>query len=119
MTTEEQRIAIAEVCGWTTHNGLKNTNLWVKSDPRKHKDDVIISELPYYLNNLNNMHEAEKILSDKGELVIQCYLDNLCIATNGELAEMDGSYKEVWAMCYATASQRAEAFLRTLNLWKE
>ena len=73
--------------------------------------------VPDYLNDLNAMHEAEKVLSNKVDLVRQCYLDNLCIATNGEFAEMDGSYKEVWAMSHATATQRAEAFLRTIEKW--
>ena len=110
MTPEAQRIAIAEACGWK-HGGEYGA-MW------HHPKGPPVGFIPEFLSDLNAMHEAEKLLSDKGESVRQCYLDNLCIATNGESAEMDGSYKEVWAMCYATATQRCEAFLGTLNLWQ-
>jgi len=57
---------------------------------------------PDYLNDLNAMHGAEKML--------EC----------GEAYETEliRSCKDapIW---HATATQRAEAFLRTLNLWTE
>ena len=61
---------------------------------------------PDYLNNLNAMHEAEKVLdivAERGD-----YWDYLSFITGGEDE-----------MIYATASQRAEAFLRTLDKWEE
>jgi len=108
MTTNEINIAIAEACGWEP-----------LPEGCFHPDNPIGQRLPNYTTDLNAMHEAEKVLSVKEELIRQCYLDNLCIATNGESAEMDGSYQEVWNMCHATARQRAEAFLRTIGKWKE
>ncbi len=53
-----------------------------------------------YFNDLNAMHEAEKVLIGEQEAE---YADSLC--GNGSV--------------FATAAQRAEAFLRTLNLWTD
>jgi len=57
-------------------------------------------DLPDYLNDLNAMHEAEKVLTPE-----QC-----------------DSYQHLLGMTvnrpwHATATQRAEVFLQTLNLW--
>lgn len=66
---------------------------------------------PDYLNDLNAMHEAEKVLYDKNSChrfwkyadVLKClYPANLGIDT----------------FIHATASQRAEAFLRTIGKWE-
>jgi len=55
-----------------------------------------------YLNDLNAMHEAEKVLTAKQK---------------GRYAHLlTGSCGRAWD---ATATQRAQAFLKTLGLWKE
>jgi hypothetical protein len=95
MTPDQQRIAIAEACGWTTlHKGL-----WVEKLQT-------YAALPDYLNDLNAMHEAEKVLS---LTEFWDYAKNLCA-----IVKMDKGRE---SHIHATASQRAEAFLRTLNLW--
>lgn len=70
--------------------------------------DDFAEYLPDYCNNLDAMHEAEKMLTE-----IQCafYRQNLQEIITDIPASM-----YVW---HATARQRAEAFLKTLNLWKE
>ena len=66
-------------------------------------------DLPDYLNDLNAMHEAELVFI--GEDKSPNYFDyrqqlyRVCCLSS-ELAVR------------ATAAQRSEAFLRTLNLWK-
>ena len=60
--------------------------------------------IPDYLNDLNAIHEAEKVLNPSQE---QLYFE--------KLHEVSGSL----AFYRATAAQRAEAFLKTLNLWEE
>ena len=60
---------------------------------------------PDYLNDLNAMHEAEKVLTDEQKREYRICLFRLCDCYAG---------REV----HATAAQRAEAFLKTLNLWK-
>ena len=58
-------------------------------------------DLPDYLSDLNAMHEAEKVLTAVQRAQYIQELERIC--------EYD--------ICFATASQRAEAFIRTLNLW--
>ena len=105
MTPEAQRIAIVEVCGWK-HNGLgpkdslhHPTNCQCFSGPS--------CSLPDYLNDLNAMHEAVETLRN---LPGSEWFDFQQI-----LKEECGSTMNC---IQATAAQRAEAFLRTLNLWK-
>lgn len=62
-------------------------------------------DLPDYLNDLNAMHEAEKVL----HLEIGLW-GGYC----GFLVKDNTWFSAVGA----TASQRAEAFLKTLNLWE-
>ncbi len=63
-------------------------------------------DLPDYLNDLNAMHEAEKVLTDAQR---KQYAELLLPM----MGEPEWSYNDV----FATAAKRAEAFLRTLNLW--
>jgi len=90
MIPKEQRIAIAEACGWT--KGYD----WSRSDG--------IGVLPDYLNDLNAMHEAEKALDGMDQLT---YLAKL----------HEGNHYCSWAGTCATAAQRAEAFLKTIGKW--
>jgi hypothetical protein len=102
MKPEQQRIAIAEVCGWTeTPSGKWHRNGFVMPDPLNPPD---------YLNDLNAMHEAEKTLSYNDK---QKYLDILADAPREDI-------HHTWAdSVFATAAQRAEAFLRTVGRWEE
>ena len=61
--------------------------------------------VPDYLTDLNAMQCAEEALPDEQHSEYR-----------GKLVEVCDSLAD--ALC-ATASQRAEAFLRTLNLWDE
>lgn len=54
MDKTKQQIAIAEVC--------LNHSIEVY---RTSEGDINVSALPDYLNDLNAMHEAEKVLTDK------------------------------------------------------
>jgi len=141
MTLESQRIAIAEACGklkcWP-HEWQNQTwpgSGYVKDNPpdqhvivcrkcnkvrgRLVLDDTI-GKLPDYLNDLNAMHEAEKKFfnNDNDELKRQ-YINKLCYVTLGEPCDGEFGLHRVGIVTRATASQRAEAFLRTLGLWKE
>ncbi len=100
MNTEQQRIAIAEACGWTFINQVDKHPHGLPPDGRK---DRYTSPLPDYLNDLNAMHKAEKVLESNQE---QSYFELL-----HDIAGNLNFYR-------ATAAQRAEAFLKTLNLWK-
>lgn len=117
MTPEAQRIAIAETLGWkgpfhpeniagmegwwSQHRGT----WWINPEGER----VMASSVPDFLNDLNAMNRAEKAAFDGSEELWERYLDIELppICENGETP----------TEC-ATAAQRAEAFLRTLNLWK-
>lgn len=122
MTPKQQRIAIAEACGATwvnippkPENGFSSEyhpkrlltftpadlRILPLADPRTHDSTLV----PDYLNDLNAMHEAEKVLT--------IHQQN---AMNDALWDLLKGCKYLW---HATAAEHAEAFLRTLNLWKD
>lgn len=108
MTTDQQRIAIATACGWTT----KHKGLWVESLK-------IYAALPNYLNDLNAMHEAEQVLTYEQKEQFVFWLNH--IHPSADIHHSDGQKDfrlEVFSLVHSPASQRAEAFLRTLNLWQ-
>jgi hypothetical protein len=108
MNPEQQRIAIAEACGWKPGEcpcGDELCNAW--ETPAGDNWEY----LPDYLNDLKAMHAAEKVLS-RGEHYNQ---------TGGF-----GFYVHILGqICYrrhlvdATAAIRAEAFLKTIGKWEE
>ena len=104
MKPELQRIKIAEACGFTSIR-------MVMGDPM----GMINGKLhfvPNYLNSLDAIHEAENLLIHNNPDLRESYRRTL-IEVCGE--KPDG-FTRYWM---AEASQRAEAFLRTLNLWQE
>ena len=121
MTPEAQQLAIAEACEWTpcTPPNLTLTEKLIYGDKwwRNAKDKTIscFFNLPDYLSDLNAMYEAELFCP---RLTVKLYdevfvptLKKVC-AESAAFAKCDSFYVS------ATAAQRAEAFLRTLNLWK-
>ncbi len=107
MTPESQRIAIAQECGWIVQYELyPNDSGYPPNTPTK---GVPCTPLPDYINDLNAMHEAEKVL--------KLDIDDILISKVGEYFDILEDLCD--RPCFATASQRAEAFLRTLNLWKD
>jgi len=122
MKPEAQQIAIAKACGWTeilrpcddAYHYLPTDTLGFVMGrvcgirPRGiHIENA--APLPNYLNDLNAMHEAEKVLI-RPNLYAKggwgMYLGYLSKVTD-EQHPID-----------ATAAQRAEAFLRTIGKWE-
>jgi len=98
MTPTEINIAIAEalppcpLCGWKT-------------------SQYSCAHLPNYHGDLNAMHEAEKGLTEtqQTEYMRQLHFN----------ARSPGNYLlRDFDCAHATASQRAEAFLRTVGKWR-
>lgn len=122
MTPERQRIAIAEVRGWTdfreVDDELQPSIKRLEGQNYTYFTCLGFYEVPDYPSDLNAMHEAVHSRVTSPELQ-QEYFYQL----NDVLGLVDCSspawIKEfaVFAHSQATASQRAEAFLRTLNLW--
>lgn len=112
MKTEDQIIAIAQACGWTSvGRGTPAYQMY-------HGPGVICGIrpgscygiVPHYVSDLNAMREAEATLGADG----QCYeyWKNLCDCCR---VAWDGNVQ--WVAVFATAEQRAEAFLRTIGKW--
>jgi hypothetical protein len=97
MKPELQRIKIAEACGF-------NKSQWLELG-----SGIVFgtsASIPDYLNDLNAMHEAETLrIAGEFDMEYREMLDRVC-----------GQYSIIYR---ATAAQRAEAFLRTLNLWEK
>jgi hypothetical protein len=102
MTPKEQRIAIAEACGW---------------EPYDRNGRLVLFGLPDYLNDLNAMHEAEKILLPPGggKTTYSKHLADIVCGYGSKW----GNREDLFFVAHATASQRAEAFLKTIGKWTE
>ena len=110
MKEQEQRIAIAEACGWHVSYDPPH---YQGMHPVLHQADDTPVQLPDYLNDLNAMHEAicsSELHTNNG--LAFSYLNLLTEIVGGK-----PDY-QCMALIQATAAQRAEAFLKTLNLWK-
>lgn len=103
MTPEQQRIKIAETCGWKI---AINSPSWsyYRPDGKGWNGD-----LPDYLNDLNAMHEAEKIMKNRQKAKYQRLISDRP-ASNLFLQ---------FSAISATAEQKARAFLKVMNLWEE
>ena len=110
MTPEAQRIAIAEAYGFT-HVRCIPPDHCIGHHPDRPSD------VPDYLNDLNAMHEAEKVLVEHHGL----YWFTLAEAVSGFKREEFDYSNEYFLkdIACATAAQRAESLLRTLNKWEE
>ena len=100
MTPKAQRIAIAEACGW------KPAKCICPPEGTDEMCPACIADMdipPDYLNDLNAMHEAEKM-----RIIGTEHESNYCM----ELYENAHQ-------CFATAAQRTEAFLRTIEKWTD
>jgi hypothetical protein len=107
MKPEYQRVAIAEACGWKVHPKDK----WVVIPPNSPHSVQPLNTLPNYLNDLNAMHDAEKVLTPTEFEAYRWILWGLC--KRPQVTEWERAYLS------ATASQRAEAFLRKIGKWEE
>lgn len=101
MEPEQKRIKIAEACGWKIDRDPDGTH-WFQLDGDKVW--VTICEIPDYITDLNAMHEAEKALNEEQMIQYTSFLFMACDDWRGATI--------------ATAAQRAESFLKTLNLYK-
>lgn len=117
MNPEKQRIAIAEACGWSDVR-----KQWIGYGGGDYEDllgvcpqsgDTVL--VPDYLNDLNAMHEAEKVLNADQLNALDYNLDVIMDRVPRRFDRMSWhAHKQT-----ATAAQRAEAFLRTIGKWEE
>lgn len=98
MNPEQQNKTIAKHCGWRQSKSSMWEGWWHQKGKHTYQRFC-----PDYCNDLNAMHEAENSMKIDD---LKHYQIMLC-----DWLEAD------WGR--ASASTRAEAFLRTLNLWED
>lgn len=114
MKPKAQQIAIAEARGWTYVRSVADRNpdndrmSYLAGSLRSNKWDEW--EVPDYPNDLNAMHDAEKMLTDD-QLIDYAEWLGVCFDENPS--------KACVVLLRANATQRAEAFLRTIGKWEE
>ena len=125
MKKEKQRIAIAEACGWKGRDHhpcgiLSETGVYRVYSKTGFSDTT---QLPDYLNDLNACHEFEKTLFPDDAQYSQWNFYSLHL---GDLTNNDNgrgwkplSNADCFRIANATAAQRCEAFLKTLDLWED
>ncbi len=120
MNSDKQRAAIAEYCGWKDvrgHMGIPPENGMLFPYPEHHEEDWRLKPfrgIPDYLNDLNAMHEAEKMFSNPQWQEYGYQLEHSMLGMPASLTLHD-----LATVAHATAAQRAEAFLKTIKKWEE
>lgn len=122
MTPEEINVAMAELCGWEYNDGSEVNpempEFWIDPSGRHRYRKLCGSPpTPDYYHDLNAMNEAEKTL--KGPQECDSYIRYLCVITDMCAPFESGPLYSWGPVVCATATQRAEAFLRTIGKWKE
>jgi len=140
MSPEAQRIALAEARGWMlcqARPSMINDKPWISgmnpspdvietiipcdgSSPRKpNESDYGYETLPDYPIDLNAIHEVEQMLSREQRELYIIWLSS--ITQNRPFKSYHKNHSDtpwmVWFVATATAAQRLEALVKTLNLW--
>ena len=110
MTSRKINKAIAEHLGWKELSFVFDGKHIIGDRPSFHNGKIVSytvdQYVPDYCNDLNAMHEAEKIL----------FTTNNWDACAYEAALQKETTSWAW---HSTAKQRAEAFLKTICKWEE
>ena len=106
MSPEKQQIAIAQACGWGLVPNYAKVGLYGYHNRQPSYDvaECPPRAIPNYVNSLDAMYEAEQFLTDSEYEKFALYLGPL-------------TSQRRRAYISASASTRAEAFLRAKELW--
>lgn len=125
MTDQEINIAIAKACGWTHIN---MGNVWLSDPPLpeilvgRHPGYKMLQPVPRYTEDLNAVHNAVMSLPLEQRVEYRKNLQYIIVPETkpGKACGVVLMGSEAYDQWFnATARQRAEAFLKTLDLWKE
>lgn len=120
MTSEAQRILIAEACGWKHYKNTGVDGWWppyvLKIENGNPNYGDLVGQCPDYLNDLNAIREAVDTLSfdERTE-----WLRALVFIVHGVHSDTLQTDAEWTAVANAKASQVAEAFCHAKGLWKD
>jgi len=107
MTPEEQRIKIAELCEWVRVKPPEGLPWGARPGGKQWYYD---HQLPDYTGDLNAIYKARSIIRNNTALRVE-YLNQLRRVIGGLVSDFD--------LLDARAAQHAEAFLKTINKWKD
>jgi hypothetical protein len=115
MTPNNQRIALAKLCGWTFVEMVRlyGEDVYLGRDPH----GEFAHQLPDYLNDLNVMHETEKLFLHFVEQM-NTYSEFLRMIVEEETT-LNTLDHPSFILLHATAAQRAKAFLQTFDQWRD
>lgn len=120
MTTQQQRIAIAEFFGWEPQRMYDD--LWkLGNEYAGAAGTPYCSQLPDYCNDLNAIAQAEAKLTAARHYTFRCRLWEITDCKNDTSFAHLMVNREEHNRRYvsATAAQRAEALLRTIGRWSD
>jgi hypothetical protein len=116
LSDDELRIKVAELCGW------KNIEPYRPNGCQLFKDLFglhigMFGRLPDYPNDLNAMHEAEKLLITCPRLDSTDTIKGRTDWYSSDLMRVMGGARRssLFSISHATARQRAEAFVLTMG----
>ncbi len=124
MSDEELRVEVAKLCGWRYVNPndwraeLEKQGIYAYREhamtnaAMKLKMYAFAHDVPNYPADLNAMHEAEKVLTDEQHKKFRWELRCIIAIGASTITELE---KDDRAFTSATARQRAEAFVSTLQ----
>lgn len=120
MNLEKKLKRIAEVCGWRFDGDFAYGPKGEYVGQLGFAFETWGELLPDYFSDLNAMHKAEKLLDSAPDRFDQWdrYWEQLETVTGCRTFDKDLN-SDCRDMTHPTAAQRAEAFLRTFNLWDE
>lgn len=134
---EQKRLEIAKACGWKNVCWNGGSSIPFGDNPKGNRSQRAMDDLPDYFNDLNAMREAWNChppspFTDRFNFQCELAFQLLLIvrrdfesAPNWDRPTGLKKYDDLinaaknFLIANATASQRAEAFGRTLNLWTE
>jgi len=106
MTPEKQRAAIAEACGIVTHDQ------W---GPLYKTPQGLVRVCPDFLNDLNAIAEARRILTPNQQLQFSVEVGKIVT----RMLRVNQSQWMDFCLIDASAQCQSEAFLRTIGKWEE
>lgn len=123
MKQEDQNIAIAEAHGYRMEKFTGSSFPFtivnphgIRCVPYSNEEQAWCRNCPDYLNDLNAMHEAKKVLQEEERCRM---LDKLCEIVRRDHDIKAGPMTAIIEAFYATAAQEAEAFLKTIGKWRD
>ena len=129
MTNEQINIAIAEACGLDViqnpHGSKDRPEAWKTGffTPKAAKQrriswpsSAVVKVIPDYCNDLNAMHEAEKVLTNEHH---RQYRSEVWYSVCNDISSYECVKAAERPHFSATSHQRAEAFLKTIEKWEE